>query len=579
MGEERNFWTRRRISRRAALRGTGLGLAGLAGAALIGCGDDDEAAPSARATTAPAAGTASPQATAAPPPVLTDATLTSAIASDMGSGDPQSLAGTGGGNWPNTSTHFGGANLLETDPVTGARVGALAESWEVLDEGAGYRFTLRPGVTFHNGEALTAESVKFSVDRTMGLAAYNPDFKGGHAGQLTPRLESVDVVDERTVIFNIKKRDVAFPFRTDFRIVPQGYIERVGDTEFANNPVGAGMFKFVSHSVDSEIVSERFDDFYRAAGSGGAPHVPYIKRLVQKVIPDSQARYAAFQAGEIDLMHNVSSDLARELQSDADATVHYLPGTQPMHIKINTSLATDPETGEPNPWLDPRVRKAANLAIDLDAIIENILTGAEVPSYGVSSKSLGFPSGIEKDRWGFDPAEAKRLLTAAGHPDGFDAKLIGPSGRWPNSRPVMEAIGQYLTDVGIRTPIQELSYAVVTQQIKDDSLYPLIFFGASGSSEPGYALAGAYRSTGNYNMSMVIPDTDDMISLSEQEFDSEQRAVLLSEVVRKLYLEDVQVIYLYEPVTVVVTKKNWQWDIWGTSISNPEYWNIRPVEA
>lgn len=580
---ESRYWRnlgQNRLSRRGALRGAAVGVAGLAAAALIGCGDDDDdddggGGGGGGGSTATPTGTT--QATSTPESALTNATLTSAIASDIGSGDPQSLGGTGGGNWPNTSTHFGGAFLMTTDQETRFRVPSMAESWEEAPDHMSFVFKLRPDVYFHNGDQMTAEDVKFSLDRgALGQAEYNPEFQGGHSGQYAGRVKDVEVIDDLTVKFNMEQPDVIFLQRSFF-LVPKAYIEEVGDVEFAEKPIGNGFFKFVSRVPDSEIVSERWDRYYAGVeGEASGLHTPYIQKLVQKVIPDNQARFAALQAGEVDLVHNISPDIANQLKNDDKFTVFYLPGTQPMHIHINTALETDPETGDPNPWREKRVRAAANLAVDLDAIIANILTGQENYSFGSASTSFGFPEDLPAKRWGYDPAEAKKLLSGAGYGDGFDAVLNMPIGRWPNSRQVSEVIAQSLTDIGINTRIQELQYQEVTTRFKDDSLYPLSFWGMSGGDDPGANFRFGYHSTGNYTMSVPDPQVDAWIEQSESEFDPEARAEILGNIITKFYL-DAQWIFLYEPITLVAATNKWDWTFWGKTLANPEYWNIRPT--
>jgi len=373
------------------------------------------------------------------------------------------------------------------------------------------------------------------------------------------------------------KPDVIF-LRRGLFLVPKAHIEKVGDVVYAEKPVGAGPFKFVSRVPDSQMVSERYDGYY---GKPDKPtvsgvHQPFIKRLVQKVIPDSQARLAALQAGEVDLVHNVASDIAKQLEKDPKFTAFFLSGDQPMHIHINTALEKDPATGQPNPWRDKRVRMAANLAVDLDGIIKGILTGKERPSYGSSSTSVGFPKDLPQQRFKQDKAEAKKLLAAAGHEKGFDAKFWGPGGRWPNSRTVMEVVGQSLTDIGIKTTLQELQYQEVTTRFKDRSLYPLCFWGMSGGDDPGANFRFGYHSGGNYTMSTPSKEIDALIEKSEGEFDPAKRSELLGEIIKKFYL-DAQWIFLYEPVTVVVTNKKWNWAIHKKTLSNPEYWRIQPA--
>jgi peptide/nickel transport system substrate-binding protein len=558
---ESNYWTKLgqgRISRRGALRGAAVGVAGLAGAALIGCGDDDDAG-----------GAATP----------TDATLTSAVASDIGSGDPQSLGGTGGGNWPNTSTHFGGEGLVTTEQETRELIPNIAKSWEEAPDHLSFVFKLRDDVYFHNDAQMTAEDVKFSMDRgALGQAEYNPEFQGGHSRQFQGRVRNVEVLDDLTVKFNLEKPDVIFINRLgSLQLVPKAYIEEVGDVGFAEQPIGAGFFKFLSRIPDSEIKSERWDRFFGGAkGNTAGFHTPYIKNLIQKVIPDNQARFAALQAGEVDLIDKISPDIANQLSGDDNFKVHFLPGTQPMHIHINTAQETDPETGEPNPWRDKRVRKAANLAVDLDSIIKNILTGAERPSFGSNTASFGFPQGIFEQRWGHDVGEAKKLMAAAGYEDGFSAVLNLPVGRWPNSRQVSEIVAQSLTDIGITTRIQELQYQEVTTRFKDDSLYPLSFWGMAGGDDPGANFSYGYHSTGNYTMSVPDPQVDEWIEASALEFDTAKRAELIGQIITKFYL-DAQWIFLYEPIQIVATTNKWDWTFWGKTLGNPEYWNIRPT--
>ena len=514
---------------------------------------------------------------------LTQATLTSAIGSDVGSLDPQSLGGTGGGNWPGYETIFGGAGLAVVDPATKGFLPGIASSWQESPDHLIWTFNLNPNAKFHNGSPVTAADVKFSMDRNIGQAAYNPGYRAGYNGQFAPIVAGGEVVDDRTVRFTLKAPDVIFLRRPLF-VLPKAYIEQVGDEGFARNPVGAGWYKFVSRIPDSEIRAERWDEYHLPMGSPGGYHPSYIKTLVQKVIPEDQARSAALQAGEVDLIHNVSADIARQLETDSKYVVHYLPGTQPMQIAINTALEVDPTTGRPNPFRDKRVRVAANMAVDLDTIIKTILTGREERTYGSNSHGFGFPEDLKAKRFKFDANEAKRLLSEAGYPNGFETSMYGPIGRWPNSRPVMEAVTQYLSRVGIRASIQELQYQEVTTRVQDKTLGPLIFWGQSGGDDPGANFRFSYHSSGNFSLGPatdvtpagdVQPRINSLIEQSEREFDTEKRKGLLQDIISTEYLS-AKSIWLYEPVTAVVTSNKWAWDRRSEELSTPEYWNIAP---
>lgn len=570
------------VSRRVAIQAGLVGLGGL----LVACssGDDSGDGADGPGSTGTGTGTGTASNAGGGGSELTTATLIAAIASDVGSLDPQSLGGTGGGNWPSYAVHFNGPNseLTKIDPETLDLHPGLADSWEMSEDGLTWTILLNSTATFHSGEPVTAEDVKFSMDRNIGKATYNPEFQAGYSGQFTPIVESVEAVDATTVVFHLLKPDVVFMTRPLY-VLPKAYVEEVGDDGFAAAPIGTGQFKFVSRVADSETLSERYDDYYQGFDSPSGVHTAYVQNLVQKIIPEDQARLAALQAGEVDLIHNVSADIARQLESDDQYRVYYLSGSQPMQIAINTAFETDPVTGGPNPWRDKRVRLAANHAIDLDAIISSILTGREVPTFGSSSLGLGFPADLPDKRFQYDPDEARRLLADAGYESGFETAMFGPIGRWPNSRPVMEAVTQYVAEVGITSTIQELQYQEVTTRFQDKSMGPLVFWGQSGGPDPALNFRYSYHSSGNYNLGTAVDiepegditaDIDGLIEESEAEFDPEKRVPLLNQIITDFYLS-AKSIWLYEPVTVVVAKSSVEWTPWAKDISTPEYWNMR----
>ena len=558
----------------------GGGLATATAAFLAACGGGGEKSSSSggAGSGGAAPGIAATGNTPAAVAAVSTATLRAGIGSDVGSMDPQSLAGTGGGNWPNYALHFAALTWIDTqNSVTSPW---LAESFKWIEPGKVGEAKLREGLTFHNGDPITADDVKFTFDRAQGKAAYNPQYKTGAAGQFRV-LGETSVVDARTVRWTLTQPDVIFWNRVaslvNAPLMPKKYIEKVGDEEFARNPVGAGPFKFVSRVADSEIRSERFDNYYvKLDNKEMRPRMPVVKSVIQKIIPENQARVAALQAGEVDLIHNVSSDLARQLESGGQFQVLYLPGDQPMRIEINSVLERDPASGKPNPWRDKRVREAANNAIDLDTIIKKILTGKEQPSFGSSSSGFGFPADLPAKRFKYDVQKAKQLLAAAGYADGFEAPITNPTGRWPNSREVSEAVSGYLAAVGIKAPVQETQYQVVTTKFKDDSMYPLCFWGQAGGPDPAANFRFSYHSTGDFKITWNDPDLDRKIEAQEQEFDTEKRKKMVEDVIRHYY-EDAAAIFLYAPVTVVVMSKKWKWAPAEKVLSVPEYWNIVPA--
>jgi peptide/nickel transport system substrate-binding protein len=276
----------------------------------------------------------------------------------------------------------------------------LAESWEAAPDGLSYRFTLRTGPKFHNGEPVTAEDVKFSFER----------YRGTSATQMKERVASVETPDARTVRFVLKK---PWPdFLTFYSsatgagwIVPKKYVEKVGEEGFKKEPIGAGPYRFVSFTPGVELVMEAFDGYWRKK--------PSVKRLVFKVIPEEATRLAALKRSEVDLAYSIRGELAEELRKTPGLTLKSVVIQAPFWLYFADQW--DPKS----PWHDQRVREAARLAIDYKAVSEALTLGHSPITNSIIPDNFAFywkpPPAV------YDPAKAKKLLAAAGHPNGFDA--------------------------------------------------------------------------------------------------------------------------------------------------------------
>jgi peptide/nickel transport system substrate-binding protein len=277
---------------------------------------------------------------------------------------------------------------------------SLAESFSASEDGLVYDFVMRRDAKFHNGDPVTAEDVKFSFER----------YRGTSNDLIKNRVAAVQTPDPQHVRFKLK---APWPdFLTFYAtasgagwIVPKKYVDQVGDEGFKKAPVGAGPYKFVSFTPGVELVLEAFDQYWRKT--------PSVKRLAFKSIPEETTRLAALQHGEIDIAYNIQGELARELQRTPGLTLKPVPIMATWWLDF-------PERWEPSsPWHDERVRRAASLAIDRDAINEALGLGYCRITNSIIPDSFEFywkpPPAV------YDPAEARRLLAEAGYPNGFDA--------------------------------------------------------------------------------------------------------------------------------------------------------------
>ncbi len=233
---------------------------------------------------------------------------------------------------------------------------SLAESWQASEDGRSYEFQLRKGPTFHNGEPITAEDVKFSFTR----------YRGASHDLLASRVASIETPDPQHVRFHLKE---PWPdFLTFYAtatgagwIVPKKYVEKVGDDGYLKAPIGAGPYKFVSFKPGVELVLEAFDGYWRKT--------PSVKRLVFRVIPDEATRLAALKRGEVDIVYSIRGELAEELRRTPGLTL------KPVSIQAPFWLYFADQWDEKSPWHDERVRKAASLAIDRDSINQALTLG------------------------------------------------------------------------------------------------------------------------------------------------------------------------------------------------------------
>ena len=190
-------------------------------------------------------------------------------------------------------------------PLPGHKMApSLAESWKESPDGKVYEFTLRKGLKFHNGDPVTAEDVKFSFERYHGTG-----FK-----EFQTRVEQVEIVDPLTVRFHLKEPwpDFMTYYGTTATaaglVVPKKYLTQVGDEGFRKHPIGAGPYKFVSHTPGVEVVLEAYPGYWR--------HAPYIKRLIMKSVPEGTTRAAMLMTGEADIAYALDGLDAENVKRD-----------------------------------------------------------------------------------------------------------------------------------------------------------------------------------------------------------------------------------------------------------------------
>src|SRR5262245_26450736 len=402
---------------------------------------------------------------------------------------------------------------------------SLAESWSMSKDGLAYDFVLRKGVKFHNGDPVTAEDVKFSLER----------YRGGAAATLKERVAGVDVVDPLHVRIRLKKpwpdfmTFYATPATGAAWVVPKKYVERVGEDGFKKAPIGAGPYRFVSFNPGVELVLEANESYWRKT--------PSVKRLIMRSVPDDTTRLAMLKRGEADIAYSIRGPLAEELKRTPGLT---LKPTSPTFTEwINFTEQWDPKS----PWFDKRVRLSAALAVDRQALNDSEYLGYAKVSSSIIPHTFQFywPA----PPFGHDPARAKALLAEAGYPRGFDAGEITTDAVYAATA---EAVINNFLSVGIRAKLRPLERAAFYKGDAEKSFKKLV---RPGSAAPGnastrieaFVITGGIRSYGGY------PDIDGLFREQAAELDAKKREALLHRIQQLMY-DKVMFVPLVEPAFI-----------------------------
>ncbi|PYN87106.1 MAG: hypothetical protein DMD87_14490 [Candidatus Rokuibacteriota bacterium] len=389
-------------------------------------------------------------------------------------------------------------------PLPGSKMApSLAESWRESADGLTYEFKLRPGLKFHNGDPVTAEDVKFSYER----------YRGAGAKELQTRVRQVDIVDPLTVRFQLKEPwpDFMTFYGTTATaagiVVPKRYLTQVGDEAFRKQPIGAGPYKFVSHTPGVEVVLEAFPGYWR--------HAPYVKRLVMRGVPDGTTRAAMLKTGEADIAYALDGPDAENVKSDPRIQI-----VASRHASINWLEFAD-QWDSKSPWHDRRLRLAVNHAINRKAINEAACLGFCPPAGVIVPRVMDFALQVEPPA--YDPPKARQLLADAGYPNGIDAGELVPI---PPFFTTGEAVVNYLNAVGIRVKMRQMERATFYTAWREKKLRPLFITGAGNSGNAASRVQEFISSKGSYAYG-GYPDIDDLFEQQARERDTRKREALL----------------------------------------------------
>lgn len=349
--------------------------------------------------------------------------------------------------------------LVKADK-NGDLMNAIASDYTVSEDGLVYTFTLREGVKFHNGNEVTAEDVKYSLDRASGLLDGTPLISSLSV------LTSVDIIDEKTVQVTVGSANTELIYSFVAAIIPAGS----GEDE-SGTPIGTGPFSFVSYTPQVGIVVQKNADYWQEG-------LPYLDEVNFKIVNSPDTALLELQGGSIDIYPYLTDSQANELKDSFQ--ILSAPSVNVQALFLNNA---DPTLS------DVRIRQAICYALDKDMINDflaggnaTLISSAMLPTLQTYYVDLNDTYGA-----GADIEKAKELMADAGYPDGFDLEITVPS-NYEYHMQTAEVVVEQLKAAGINATINPVEWNTWLEECYTNRNYQSTICAITSDMTPGYLM-------------------------------------------------------------------------------------------
>ena len=379
----------------------------------------------------------------------------------------------------------------------------LATSWRLINNFT-WEFTLRQGITFHNGEPVNAEAVRYSIERAQSLPGSLETF----ATEIS--LERVEVQGEYTLrlVTGDPVANLAYHL-SSLAILPPVYYGETDPDSLSQAPVGSGPYQVTEWVPGDKVVLEAVPDYWKGA--------PAHSVLVFQTVPDAGDRLQALREGNATLVTDLPP-LRPDEWDIPESRLETIESTKRMFVGIHID--------QDSPMADERVRQALNYAVDVAQITQSLLK-----EYGSRYGSwVNPPAGnAQLEPWPYDPTQARALLAQAGYPDGFATTLHTPSNVYDQDVAIARAIAEQLGQVGITVQVEPVDWDTYVGQLLSDTPPPLFYLGMNSRGDgledvKNLSTEFPFNPTGWQNESF-----EDTVQRAQYSFNEDVQARLLNE--------------------------------------------------
>lgn len=404
----------------------------------------------------------------------------------------------------------------------GGFIAAVASDYTISDDAKTYTFTLRDGITFHDGTPVTIEDVKYSIDRYAEIQ--------GESSAFSSLVDSVEVQDDKTLVVNLKESYSEFLPMMTIAIIPQSNEDPVG------NPIGTGPFKYVSYTPGQNLELEKYDGYWQEG-------VPSLDSVEFKFIADVDTAFVELQAGTIDILKYLTSAQAETLGDDYNIVQGSMNLVHAMYL--NSAY---------EPLSKTEVRQALCYAVDRDAINNFIFGGKShiIGSHMIPAMSKYYEPEAETV-YSYDPEKAKELLADAGYADGFDLEITVPSS-YSQHVDSAQIIADELSQVGINVTLNQVEWSTWLQDVYKGGNFQATVIGFDGTLAPSDWLKKYVTDDAKNFMYYSNTEYDDVFNTAYTTVDDDVKVENYKKA-QMILAEDAAAVYIEDPANLVAVSK------------------------